>query len=160
MRAESTLPEVSSAGRRAWLRRAGTVAASLGLGLAIGESSAAVPGSPFDATLMSDVLRSFGAVLEPSTAIDIELPDLTENGAMVPISVTSRLPQTRGIMLVVEANPYPLVARFEIADGTEPFISTRVKLASSCSVRVVVEADGRFFTTVRDTTVTTGGCGG
>lgn len=161
MRVDVMGPRVVASRRRAWLQRAGMAVASLGVGIALGKPAiAATQGPAFDATLMSDVLRSFGATLEPTTAIDLDLPELTEDGAMVPVSVTSRLPRTREIILLVEANPFPLVAQFAIADGTEPFISTRVKLAQSCSVRAVVQADGRFFTTTRDTTVTTGGCGG
>lgn len=114
----------------------------------------------FSATLMADVLRAMGGPPEPTTLIDLDLPELSEDGAMVPVAVTSRLPRTTRIALLADANPYPLVVRFDIAPGTEAYVSTRVKLAQSCSVCAIVTADGRLYTTDRMAAVTQGGCGG
>ena len=59
----------------------------------------------------------------------------------------------------MESNPYPLVARFDIAPGTEPFLSTRVKLAQTGTTYALVQADGRLYSASRDTRVVIGGCG-
>jgi sulfur-oxidizing protein SoxY len=145
--------------RRELIRHATLAAAWLACGIPIDEARAA-PGSPFDATLMADVLRSLGSTPIPSAAIDLDLPELTENGAMVPVAVMSRLPRTEQILLLAEANPFPLVALFGIAPGTEPYISTRVKLAQTCTVHAIVKSDGRFYSVTKNTAVITGGCGG
>lgn len=101
-----------------------------------------------------------GGTPVPSNAIDLDLPELTENGAIVPVTVTSRIPGTEQISILVEANPYPLAARFDILPDTEAFVATRVKLAQSGTVTAVVKADGRLYSAVKATTVTIGGCGG
>ncbi|MFO6419538.1 thiosulfate oxidation carrier protein SoxY [Hylemonella sp. W303a] len=95
--------------------------------------------------------------------IQLQVPELAENGAMVPVTVSSRIPDTRQIMLLIDKNPYPLVASFYFPEGTEPSFQTRVKMAESSRVRVLVSAslgkDSRYFTTSKDTRVTLGGCG-
>ena len=148
-------------GRRDWLKRSGTIGLLLGFGVApMHAVAASQPVLPFDATLMPDVLKSLGGPVVASTAIDLEVPELTENGAMVPIAVTSRLPRTTQIILVADANPFPLVASFDIPVGTEPYVSTRVKLAQTCTVSAIVRADGKLYAVARQTAVTVGGCGG
>lgn len=147
--------------RRELLRRAALLGAWLGCGMAGSRAMAAAAADPlFAATSMTDVLRAMGSAPLQSRLIELELPELSENGALVPVSVTSRLPRTTRIALLAEANPYPLVVRFDIAPGTEPYVSTRVKLAQSCSVSAIVTADGRLYATQRSTAVTQGGCGG
>ncbi len=113
----------------------------------------------FEATSMEDVLRALGSTPIDSDAIDLVLPDLSENGAIVPVSVASSLEGTRRIALLVESNPFPLAARFDIAPSTEPFVSTRLKLAQSGTVVAIVEANGRLYSMSRDTRVVLGGCG-
>ncbi|EYC51198.1 twin-arginine translocation pathway signal protein [Hylemonella gracilis str. Niagara R] len=95
--------------------------------------------------------------------IQLQVPELAENGAMVPVSVISLIPGTRQIMLLIEKNPHPLAASFYFPEGTEPGFQTRVKMAQSSRLRVVVQAsqgqDLRNYTTVKETRVTLGGCG-
>lgn len=95
--------------------------------------------------------------------IQLQIPELAENGAMVPVSVNSLIPGTRQIMLLIDKNPYPLVASFHFPEGTEPGFQTRVKMAQSSRVRVLVQAtqgkDTRYYTTAKETRVTLGGCG-
>ena len=151
---------LTDGGRRALFKHGGLVALLVGCGLVgIREAHAAMDAS-FDSTLMVDVLRALGGTPASSTAIDLDIPDLTENGAMVPIVVTSRLPRTEQILIIAEKNPFPLVARFDVPPGTEPYISTRVKLADTGTVWGIVKAGGRLYSTSRETAVTLGGCGG
>lgn len=97
------------------------------------------------------------------THIQLQVPELAENGAMVQVTVNSLIPDTRQIMLLIDKNPYPLVASFYFPEGTEPSFQTRVKMAESSRIRVLVLAspgrDNRYFTTVKETRVTLGGCG-
>ena len=79
---------------------------------------------------------------------------------MVPVSVNSRVPKTEQILLLVEKNPNPMAASFHVPEGTEPFVSTRVKVSQTCNIHAVVKADGKFYSTHRETKVTLGGCGG
>jgi sulfur-oxidizing protein SoxY len=150
-----------SAGRRALLQRGGVLAALAGCGLlSAREVLAASEDRAFEATTMAEVLRQIGGTPVVGAGIELTTPDLVENGGVVPVSVTSRLPGTQEICIVAEFNPNPLIVRFTIPQGTEPFIATRVKMAQSCSVYAVVRAEGRLYAAVRDTKVIVGGCGG
>ena len=134
-------------------------AALVGCGLGTTRRVDAAGLQGFDATSMAAVLRALGSTPIDCGAIDFDMPDVAENGAVVPVTVTSRLPRTGQIALVAESNPFPLVARFDIAPGTEPFVSTRVKLAQTGTTYALVQADGELYWTGRDTRVVIGGCG-
>lgn len=145
--------------RRALLKYGGLVVALIGCGFGAGSEARDIDASLFEATSMQDVLRAIGSEPIATDAIDLVLPDLSENGAIVPVSVASSLAGTRRIALLVESNPFPLAARFDIAPNTEPFVSTRLKLAQSGTVVALVEADGKLYSTSRTTRVVLGGCG-
>ena len=86
-------------------------------------------------------------------------PDIAENGAAVQVSITSALPKTQAIAIVIEKNPGPLAAQFEVPPGTDPAIVTRLKMAQTSNVHAVVKADGKYFVATREIRVTFGGCG-
>lgn len=116
----------------------------------------------FDMKSVGDALRALGAQgAVPSESIVITAPEIAENGAVVPIAVTSRLPGTQSIALLVEKNPQPLAASFAIPAGTEPSVSTRVKMAETSDVHAVVKtADGKTYAVKKEIKITLGGCGG
>lgn len=118
------------------------------------------PQAAFDAKKLDDVFAGLGGVPEGSDQIDIETPDIAENGAVVPVTVTSHIPDTSKIYIVIEMNPNPLSAMFVIPEGTQAWVSTRVKVAQTCIVYGVVEAGGKLYKAGRETKVTLGGCGG
>ncbi len=113
----------------------------------------------FGAGSLAEVLRLLDAQPILSDDVSLSVPDFFENGAMVPVEVTSRLIGAQDIYLISEANPFPLVARFAVPEGTEAFVSTRIKVASSCNIHALVHSGGRFLSAVKATTVTVGGCG-
>ena len=87
-------------------------------------------------------------------------PDIAENGALVPITVTSSLPKTESIAILVEKNPNSLAANFNVLAGMDPFISTRVKMGQTSDIYALVKADGRYYYAKKEIKVTIGGCGG
>ena len=114
----------------------------------------------FDETRFPDSLKSVGAVdLIESDQIQLKTPEIAENGAIVPIQVISKIPNTEKVFVFAEKNPQPLVASFTFVENVEPFFATRIKMGESAKVHVVVRADGRNYTTSRDVKVTIGGCG-
>jgi len=113
----------------------------------------------FAAGSLGEVLRLLDARPTPSDDISLNVPDFVENGAVVPVEIESRLPGPQEIYIISEANPFPLVARFSVPAGTETFVSTRIKVASSCNIHALVHVDGQFFSAVKATSVTVGGCG-
>jgi sulfur-oxidizing protein SoxY len=104
-------------------------------------------------------LSALGATLDPSPQIQLAVPDFVENGSVVPVEVTSQLSGPQTIFVFSEANPFPLVARFFVPEGTLPYVSTRIKVAQSCNIYALVQAEGRYYSAVKGTTVTVGGCG-
>jgi len=114
----------------------------------------------FEAKAVADVLKSLGASgAVESRDIAITAPDIAENGAVVPIEVVSRIPGTEAISIIAEKNPFPLAATVEISNGGEPYTYVRIKMGETSNVRVVVKADGRFYTAAKEVKVTIGGCG-
>lgn len=114
----------------------------------------------FESKAVEDALKSLGASnLIDSRDIVITAPDIAENGAVVPIAVTSKIPNTQSIAIISEKNPYPLAASFDIMGGGEGYVSTRVKMGQTSNVRAVVKADGKYYTAVKEVKVTVGGCG-
>jgi sulfur-oxidizing protein SoxY len=116
-------------------------------------------GAAFAAGSLEEVLTALGATRAESAQLDLTVPDLTENGAVVPVEIVSRITGPQDIYIIVQDNPFPLVARFVIPDGTEPFVATRIKVAQSCDIHVLVQAGGRFYAASKPTKVTLGGCG-
>ncbi|HZO01055.1 MAG TPA: thiosulfate oxidation carrier protein SoxY [Burkholderiales bacterium] len=115
----------------------------------------------FGAKSTADALKSLGA---PSAAtskdIVIEAPQIAENGAVVPIEVSSNIPGTSSIAVLIENNPFPLAGRFEFKDGALPFVKLNVKMGETSDVRVLAEAGGKHYVATREIKVTIGGCGG
>jgi sulfur-oxidizing protein SoxY len=90
----------------------------------------------------------------------VATPDIAENGAVVPIGITSKVPQTDSIAILIEKNPNMLAAVFDIPPGTDPSLSTRIKMGQTSSVYALVKANGRYYVTSKEIKVTLGGCGG
>ncbi len=115
----------------------------------------------FDAKTLNDVLKAMGgSAAEKSGDIVITAPDIAENGAVVPVAVASKIPNTQSISILVEKNPSSLAAEFDILPGTEANVGTRVKMGQSSNVHAVVKAGGKYYVATKEIKVTLGGCGG
>ena len=116
----------------------------------------------FEAHSLDEAMKAFGGSV-PAQSKDIAFvstPDIAENGAVVPIGITSSIPKTESIAILVEKNPNTLAASFQIPPGTDPAISTRVKMGQSSNVYALVKADGKYYVASKEIKVTLGGCGG
>lgn len=115
----------------------------------------------FEAHTLDEVVKAFGgAPSQESKDIELTAPEIAENGAVVPIEIQSKLPNTKMICVVCEKNPNALTAAFKLPEGTEPYISMRMKLAETATVTALVQTDQGFFHTGKQVKVTLGGCGG
>ena len=101
-----------------------------------------------------------GAPAQSKDIAFVQTPDIAENGAVVPIGVSSSLPRTESIAILVEKNPNALAAVFDLPAGTEPTVSTRVKMGQSSNIHALVKADGKYYVATKEVKVTLGGCGG
>jgi sulfur-oxidizing protein SoxY len=116
----------------------------------------------FETKSLDETLKALNAGT-PAQSKDItfvQTPDIAENGAVVPVGINSAIPKTESIAILVEKNPNMLAAVFAIPAGTDPAISTRVKMGQSSNIHALVKADGKYFVATKEVKVTLGGCGG
>jgi sulfur-oxidizing protein SoxY len=139
-----------------------------GLGVASFHAPAALAAAndkyPEDAFKQKDnkeaIKLLYGRPIEPSDKIKLDAPEIAENGAVVPISVSTSLPEVTSIAFVVPENPNVLAAYYKIPQGTMPIIANRLKMAKTSTVTAIVESGGKLFSATREVKVTVGGCGG
>ena len=126
-----------------------------------GRALAAWNKGAFEAKSAIDAMKALGmSNAEESKDIVIRAPDIAENGAVVPIDITSNIPGSTSISVFIEKNPFPYTGTFDFAADSVPFVHLRAKMGETSPVRVVVAAGGRFYTTAKEVKVTIGGCGG
>lgn len=90
----------------------------------------------------------------------MKAPEIAENGAVVPIDVTSNIPNTTSIAIMVKKNPLPLSSYFEFSNGAMADVAVRLKVAETSVIAAIVKADGKTYTVQKEVKVTVGGCGG
>lgn len=149
--------------RRNLLTSAGAAAALLAAGLLkpVLALAATWNKDAFASKSPGDALKSIGAAdPAPSGDIVIEAPQIAENGAVVPIEITSKIAGTTSLAVLVEKNPYPLVAKFDFMEGALPFVKINAKMGETSDVRVVATAGGKHYVATKEIKVTIGGCGG
>jgi sulfur-oxidizing protein SoxY len=115
----------------------------------------------FEAKSMADTLKAMGAA-SPADSKDVQVtgPDIAENGAVVPVGVSSTLPNVTMVAILIEKNPNALAASFTLPEGTQANVQTRVKMGQTSNVYALVKSDGKFFMATKEIKVTLGGCGG
>jgi sulfur-oxidizing protein SoxY len=116
----------------------------------------------FDTKSLADAVKALGGT-QPIESKDIQFvntPDIAENGAVVPFTISSKIPKTESIALLIEKNPNILAANFAIPEGTEAWVNTRAKMGQSSNVIALVKADGKYYYASKEVKVTLGGCGG
>jgi sulfur-oxidizing protein SoxY len=119
------------------------------------------PEDAFKQKNSDDAIKSlYGKTAEPSDKVKLDAPEIAENGAVVPISVSSTLADVTSISILVAENPNALAASYKIPAGTIPSVANRLKMAKTSNVIAVVEAGGKLYSTTKEVKVTVGGCGG
>ena len=115
----------------------------------------------FKATSADEVLKLLGAAgAVASDKIKIKAPEIAENGAVVPVSITSNIPGTTEIMSITAANPNPLAAKYTFGESADTAVKSRFKMGKTTDVIVLVKAGGKFYSAKANVKVTKGGCGG
>ena len=97
---------------------------------------------------------------EESDKIHIKAPDIAENGAVVPVSVTSDIEGASEILILAPNNPVPLIAAFTLGEGAEAFARTNIKMGKTGDVVAIVKAGDKNYTAKKAVKFTIGGCGG
>ena len=153
--------------RRLILRGAGAVALtglgimSLGTAPTFAAANDKYPEDAFKQKGAADAIKSLsGRTAEPSDKVKLDAPEIAENGAVVPISVSTTLTEVTSIAFLASENPNALAAVYRIPPGTVPSVANRLKMAKTCDVIVIVEAGGKLYSATKEVKVTVGGCGG
>lgn len=146
--------------RRATLR----LLTLLGMVGMTGTALADAPGWPVEAFKQkteADALKQlYGKPFEVSDKVTLEMPEIAENGAVVPVSVSTTFDGVTSISILVPENPFTLAASYKMSDATMSAIGCRLKMAKTSNVIALVEAGGKIYAASKEVKVTLGGCGG
>jgi len=144
----------------------GSLAASA-MGIAVGAGLltpkavlAAWPKATFESTSTDSAVAALGGNPTKSDKIKLKAPDIAENGAVVPVTITSSIDNTEAISILVAKNGQPLSATFNLGPKTQGYVSTRLKMGKTSDVIAIVKADGKLYSATKQVKVTIGGCGG
>src|SRR3981189_391262 len=151
--------------RRVILKVADTVAlvgrGNIPFSLALAAANDKYPEDAFKAKSEADAIKAlYGKTAEPSDKVKMDAPEIAENGAVVPISVSTTLTEVTSISFLVSENPNALAASYKIPAGTMPSVANRLKMAKTSNVIALVEAGGKLYSDTKEVKVTVGGCGG
>lgn len=151
--------------RRSFLKSTMVASASIAVGAGILSPTIALAekhGNDLSkAKSLDEVLKMLGATdAEASDKIKIKAPEIAENGAVVPVTITSEVEGTTEIISITAANPTPYSAKYTFGEGAIPSIKSRFKMGKTTDVVAVVKAGDKFYTAKVNVKVTKGGCGG
>ena len=150
--------------RRQTLKQSAAVATlAAGTGLLPTSVLAAFNTAAIEAKGIKDTLKALGINGDPVASTDVTLtaPDIAENGAVVPFALSTKLPDVKELILMVEKNPNALVAVFNVTPEVEAKFATRSKMGETSDVyAIAVTKDGKALFSKKEVKVTLGGCGG
>lgn len=115
----------------------------------------------FGAGTEAEALAAFfgNEAIQPSDTVTVEVHDLVENGAIVPVMVETSLPEAESITVLAEKNPNPFIAHFELGPGCRARIATRIKVGEPSDIVAVVRSRGALYSARQFVEVVEGGCG-
>jgi sulfur-oxidizing protein SoxY len=114
----------------------------------------------FENKSLADVMNMMGGTGAAGGDVTVKAPDIAENGAVVPVEITSNVAGTDTITIIGEKNALPLIATFGLMNGAQGFVSTRIKMGTTSNVTALVKAGGKAYKASKEVKVTIGGCGG
>lgn len=113
----------------------------------------------FDAVKLDEATKNLAINGEiQSKDIEIIAPDRAENGAIVQLEVTSRIPNTEAIAVFVEKNPTALIGNFMFSNGAMPQIVTRIKMAETSDIKIIVKVGNQYYSNAKNVVVLESGC--
>ncbi len=154
--------------RRSFLRSTAAVAATwVASGSGLMQSMLAYAATRPDAAFLAKdlntaLMEALGTTETPpiSDQIKLDAPLQAENGAVVPIEVSTTLPAPESIAVVVPKNPTPLLSTIETTPRTGGYFRMRIKMAGTDKVMVYVKSGGQWYMAEQEVRVALGGCGG
>jgi sulfur-oxidizing protein SoxY len=120
-----------------------------------------------EAAVAAEIKKLFGDRKIESGKVKLDVPEIAENGLVVPINVEVESPMTdsdyvKAVHVFADGNPLPGVVsyRFTPASG-KAAASTRMRLAQTQNIICLAEmSNGNLHSAKANIKVTIGGCGG
>ena len=140
---------------------AGALGMAVGAGLLAPRAVLASWGAAaFTAESVGDALKAGTGsdAMSDSAEVKMDVPESPENGAVVPIAVSTTVSGVDSIALLVEKNPRPLCGVFYPGKRMKPEVSIRVKVSESADIIAVVKAGDKLYSARQAVKVTIGGC--
>jgi len=110
----------------------------------------------FEARSLADVFKSLNAgTPAASKSIQLKVPEIADEGTVVPVFVASKIPNTQMIAIIVDNNVHPLAVSFVFSNGADPAFSTQLKVRRTSAIKVVVQAGGQYFRASKEVKVAT-----
>ncbi len=151
--------------RRQFITKLGIATSLLMLPLSL--LAAAWNKAAFDAEKLHDAESKLAINDEiPSNNISITAPDRAENGAIVQVEIAANIANVEAMAIFVEKNPTPLIANVMLGRNKEnntvaqARLVTRIKMAETSDIKVIVKANGKYYTASKSVQVLENGCGG
>lgn len=101
----------------------------------------------------------FGTADTIAEKVKLKAPEIAENGAVIPVTVSSDLEGSK-VAIFQDANPESTVAVFTVPKGGIIDYSVRIKMAKTGNVTAVVQKGNKLYSASQEVKVTIGGCGG
>jgi sulfur-oxidizing protein SoxY len=170
--------KVQSDSRREFLKTSGLCCATMlagiiGPGFAgrvvadTGAKSASPPLPPQIDNIKQVLRKNFGDRKINMSHVDLKVPIIAENGAVVPIKIITDLPMqpdnyVRKLYLFVDENTNPYIASATLTpENGSAGLQLKIKMRKTSNVRAVaVMSDGTLYGDIKSVKVTLGGCGG
>jgi len=114
-----------------------------------------------------EIKKLYGDKKIDSGKIKLDVPQIAENGLVVPITVEVESPMTdadfvKAVHVFADGNPLPGIASFRFSpECGKANASARMRLAQTQNIVCVAEmSNGALFSAKAEVKVTIGGCGG
>ena len=149
--------------RRLFIKGMAACAAGFGILKSVVTFAVEWPKAVFDKETEADAVKAFfgDTPIAESADVEIKAPLQAENGAVVPIKVSTTLADAESIAITVEKNPVPFVTVVNLQPGSSAgFYSARIKMGETSLVRAYVKAGDKIHMASQEVKVTVGGCGG
>ncbi|MCX7319149.1 MAG: thiosulfate oxidation carrier protein SoxY [Hyphomicrobiales bacterium] len=120
-----------------------------------------------EAMVAAEIKKLYGDKKMDSGKIKLDVPEIAENGLVVPINVEVESPMTdadhvKAVHVFADGNPMPGVVSYKFTPACgKAAASTRMRLAQTQNVICIAEmSNGSLYTAKANIKVTIGGCGG
>lgn len=148
--------------RREVLQKSAAVAGLLLQSLGYIRSANAYQQNAFDAKTITELYKSLGLSMPTENKqIILTTPEIAENGSVVQVAANATFPNLKRWIFMVEKNPVPLIAIFNLTEDLTPAVTLRCKFAQTSDFLAVAQLnDGKVYFAKKEVKVTLGGCGG